>query len=246
MNIFNRLINNNTFLRGMYAWYKMYIKVQNKYKYGEYGKGAVILSPIDIVNFSNVFIGKYSRIQAHSKIINYSGKFIIKDYSACGAGLTVVTGNHKPIVGIPQAIANNLHIGDLEKNVCIDEDVWIGSNVTLLSGAYINRGCFVGSGSLVNREIPPYAIVVGIPAKIIKCRFSIEQIIEHEKALYPESMRYKYEELQQIFSNYYSDKVSMDPGVINNSDYEKILNFYQKEDELNVLKYAVWKYKNCK
>ena len=69
-------------------------------------------------------------------------------------------------------------------NTYIENDCWIGTNVTLLPGAYIGRGSVVAACALVNKTIPPYAVVAGIPAKIIGCKFNLEQILKHEEALY--------------------------------------------------------------
>ena len=78
----------------------------------------------------------------------------------------------------------------MEKDVIVEEDIWIGTNVTLLAGTHIGRGCIVGACSLLNKEYPPYAVLAGSPAKIIAVKFSIEQILEHEKALYEENERF--------------------------------------------------------
>ena len=52
----------------------------------------------------------------------------------------------------------------------------------------------------MNKYIPPYAIVAGVPAKVLKYRFTPEQIIEHESILYSEIERYTREELERIFA----------------------------------------------
>jgi len=73
------------------------------------------------------------------------------------------------------SLVANQHINEeLETNV--GSDVWIGAASIVLSGVSIGNGAIVGAGSLVNRDVPPYAIVGGVPAKIIKYRFSPDQI----------------------------------------------------------------------
>ena len=59
----------------------------------------------------------------------------------------------------------------LAKPLSIGNDVWIGANVTILRGVQIGDGAVIGANSLVNKDIPPYAIAVGNPAKVIKFRF---------------------------------------------------------------------------
>lgn len=57
---------------------------------------------------------------------------------------------------------------EYDKDVVVDEDVWIGARVTLLSGVHIRRGCILCAGAVVTKDTPPYAIIGGVPAKLIK------------------------------------------------------------------------------
>lgn len=59
---------------------------------------------------------------------------------------------------------------------CIGNDVWIGSNVIIMGAVTIGDGSVIGTGAVVTKDVPPYAIVAGVPAKIIKYRFSENQI----------------------------------------------------------------------
>lgn len=61
-------------------------------------------------------------------------------------------------------------------NISIGNDVWIGMNVTIMDNTNIGDGAVIGAGSIVSGVIPPYAIVVGNPAKIIKYRFTPDEI----------------------------------------------------------------------
>lgn len=170
------------------------------------GKGAYIGFPSLINNPAGVYLHPYSRLQGYHKIINDTGKFIMKEYAGASANLLVVTGNHTPTVGIPQFLLAPSHINDAEKDVIVEEDVWIGANVTLLSGAHLGRGSIVGAMSLVNADIPPYAVVVGAPARIVGVKFSIRQILAHEEKLYAEDKRLSVEYLNEIFDRYYAGK----------------------------------------
>lgn len=66
---------------------------------------------------------------------------------------------------------------DEYKNVHIGNDVWIGSRVLVLGGISIGDGAIVGAGAVVTKDVPPYTIVGGVPAKVIRNRFS-EKLIE--------------------------------------------------------------------
>lgn len=67
-------------------------------------------------------------------------------------------------------------VGDTGYKVIIGNDVWLGYNVCVKEGVAIGDGAVIGAKSLVTRDIPPYAVAVGIPAKVIRYRFTQEQI----------------------------------------------------------------------
>lgn len=69
------------------------------------------------------------------------------------------------------------------KQTIIGNDVWIGLRVTIIAGVNIGHGAIIGAGSVVTHDVPPYSIVAGVPAKVIKFRFSEdvrEKLLESE------------------------------------------------------------------
>lgn len=115
--------------------------------------------------------------------------------------MTIHTGNHARIIGkyVTDINENNKPVG-YDKDVVICEDVWIGCNVTVLSGVTVGRGATIAAGAVDNKDVPPYTIVGGVPAKMISRVWTKEQIIEHEAKLYDESERLSPEEIEQIFN----------------------------------------------
>jgi len=89
-----------------------------------------------------------------------------------------------------------------DKDVVVEKDVWIGCNVTLLAGVHVGRGAIIAAGAVVTKDIPAYSICGGVPAKIIKHKWSIEQILEHESIVYDVSERLSKEYLEKMFSKY--------------------------------------------
>lgn len=61
-------------------------------------------------------------------------------------------------------------------DIIIDDDVWIGYGATIVSGVHIGQGAVIAAGAVVTKDIPPYAVVGGVPAKVIKYRFNKETI----------------------------------------------------------------------
>lgn len=145
-------------------------------------------------------------LNSTSFIMN-GGKFIMKKNSGSSSDLTVITGNHHRKLGVPFIAGRDLRILDEEKDIVVEEDVWIGAGVTLLSGVTIGRGATVGAASTCLKSVPPYAVVMGNPAKVVSFNFTPEEIIEHEKALYPEEERLPLELLEKNYNKYFISRI---------------------------------------
>ena len=70
--------------------------------------------------------------------------------------------------------AEGVSKGDIK----VDDDVWIGYGATIMSGVHIGQGAIIAAGAVITKDVPPYAIVAGVPAKVVKYRFSQELIEE--------------------------------------------------------------------
>lgn len=84
---------------------------------------------------------------------------------------------------------------DDDQDVVIEGDTWIGMSVTILKGVTIGRGSVIAAGAVVTKSCPPYSILAGVPAKVVRRRFSEEQMLEHERILYPAEKRLTKEQL---------------------------------------------------
>jgi acetyltransferase-like isoleucine patch superfamily enzyme len=140
------------------------------------GKG-VRIYPFSIITDST--IGSYSYVSYFCKINNTE----IGKYCSIAQNVKIGLGKHPTnyITTNPLFYSKNNPLkeswveknGDFEEHskVFIGNDVWIGTNVTVLDGVKIGHGAIIGAHSLVNKDVPPYTIVGGVPAKYIKMRF---------------------------------------------------------------------------
>ena len=175
-----------------------------------------------VMNTKNMYLEDFTRIQNHLNFISYKGKLIVKKYAAIGAGCIIIPGDHVPTVGVPQYLAGNLHINDVDGEIVVGEDAWVGAGTILLSHCSIGRGAVVAAGAVVSKPVPPYAVVAGIPAKIIATRFTIDQILQHEAQLYPENERMSKDELERIFMENYQGKKAIGKSDMSEEDKERL------------------------
>ena len=194
-------IKNNRFIRGFYTLYRRYF-VYSRKKFGYIAKDVNLIPPIYISNPENVYLYGDNGLN-NATILTVNAKFIMKAHSGSAGGLRVVTGNHAMVLGrFYRTITESEKPKGWDKDVVVEEDVWIGCNVTLLSGVTVGRGCTIAAGAVVAKSTPPYAVIGGVPAKFIKFKWTIDEILEPEAALYPEEERFTREELESIFAQY--------------------------------------------
>ena len=150
-------------------------------KTSTFGRGTVFYAPNRMTIGENVYIGKYCTFNADIEVAD-----------------DVLFGNVVGLIGrydhdfscIGKSIKDSPWIGDVDyafkgkdQKIIIDNDCWIGYGAVIVTGVHIGRGSIVAAGSVVLKDVEPYSIVAGNPAKVVSRRFTDEQIIEHEKIL---------------------------------------------------------------
>ena len=152
------------------------------------------------LGIENLSLGNNVSIPRFAHIFCSRATLTIGNNVIFGPAPTIVTGDHIiNCIGTPMFLYKKKGPEE-DLPVVIEDDVWVGANVTILKGVTIGRGSVIAAGGVVNKSTPPYSISGGIPAKTIRFRFTIDEILEHEKSLYPENERYTREELEKIFS----------------------------------------------
>lgn len=154
------------------------------------GRG-VYLRPMssDIKGLANLSVGDNTSIPKGSVIYCTDAPLTIGRKVLFGPCPTIITGDHRiDLIGryIADVTVEDKQVGGInvyDAPVVIEDDVWVGANVTILKGVTIGRGSVVAAGAVVTQSFPPYSIIGGVPARLLKMRFTPEEIEEHERKL---------------------------------------------------------------
>jgi acetyltransferase-like isoleucine patch superfamily enzyme len=153
-----------------YLYYlKSYLKFKARGRNLILSKGGTFVRPEEVSFGNNVFISSNFYISARN--------LVFKNNIMIGPNLVIECDNHiyNEVGKVMFDIREKRNIS----SVLIENDVWIGANVTILSGVTIGEGTIIGAGSVVTKSQPKYSICVGNPCKPIKKRFTEEELKIH-------------------------------------------------------------------
>lgn len=126
-------------------------------------RGCVFGQPQEIEVGSNVFINKNVMFLNSKETSVKLGNFVM-----VGPNSVFITDS----IDYRDWIKPMYYGSKFHDPIEVGDDVWIGANVTVLPGVIIGQGSIVAAGAVVTKNVPPYAIAAGVPAKVIKYRFS--------------------------------------------------------------------------
>lgn len=156
----------------------------------------------------SVEIGAYSYVAKNSSVTNCTiGKFCsIGPNFCCGLGIHPTNGvSTSPMFYSPSKVNGAVLVSapkvEESKHTTIGNDVFIGANVTVLDGVTIGDGAVIGAGAVVSKDIPPYAIAVGSPIRIIKYRMTEEQIAAMQRIQWWNWEDDRLQEVEKMFDD---------------------------------------------
>lgn len=178
--------------------YKLYLIVMFKKKWRN-------LNPHNYTYVNNIFpveLVSVGRMTYGIININFfshpNEKLIIGNYvSIANNVLFILGGNHQIncLTNYPlysKFLKNNpLYDAKTKGAIIVEDEVWIGSNVIILSGVKIGKGSIIASGAVITKDVPPYAIVGGNPAKLLRYRFD-EQCIKEIEDIYIDDFPHQF------------------------------------------------------
>lgn len=155
-----------SFLKNIYKRTRIFLLTTFKYNFKSVGKQFYCGKRL-IIEPGTVSLGDYVYIGHHCNLS--VKKLVIQDYVMLASDVAVVGGDHRfDKVGTPIIFSGR---GE-GKGVVIERDVWIGHGSIILDGVTVGEGSVVAAGSIVTKDVFPYSIYAGVPAKKIKDRFS--------------------------------------------------------------------------
>jgi len=157
------------------------------------------------INYGSEFFGDISI--GYATTLGYQNSFhgniCIGKYCQFGANVAIHTNDH-PTNYLSTYINAKLFNGELSKlekksKVSIGHDVWIGHGVTIIGQVCIGNGAIIAAGAVVNKDVPAYTIVGGVPAKVIKRRFSSELVTQIEALHWWDKSKDELEQIKPLF-----------------------------------------------
>ena len=171
------------------------------------GKNAVP----DGCNFSGKIKIGYATTLGYRNLLG--GTISIGKYCQLGVDVALHATNH-PISYMTTYINQNLFQGDLkqlkeENSIIIGHDVWIGHGVIIVGNVKVGNGAIIAAGSVVTKDIPPYTIAAGVPAREIRKRFSETIIEEIETIKWWDKSEQELEKIKPLFFKDFSNRHSI-------------------------------------
>jgi acetyltransferase-like isoleucine patch superfamily enzyme len=149
-----------------------------KGRFGAFGPGSSFdPSTSSIAGIENFYIGADVYIGPHAILSADDVPVVIGDGTIIGPGFCVMAGDHDfRTAGVSYGASPR----GRNEPVVIGRNVWIGARVLLLKGVNIGDGSVIGAGAVVSRDVPPFSIALGVPARVIRSRFEGSERATHE------------------------------------------------------------------
>ena len=140
--------------------------------------------------------------------IDYTGDLFIGNNVSIAERSLILTHGHDYVGQIPESDYCDKEKKAYVTPLVIEDNVKIGAQSMIMPGVgRIGRGAYISPGSVVRKEVPPYAIVLGNPAKVIGFMASPWAVLESEKELYPEADRIPLEVLENNYNKFFKNRV---------------------------------------
>lgn len=173
------------YFRGRRALRKWFVEPMIRRSLRQCGEQVRIPRGCRFSGVENISVGNHVFFGVNTQVLTTQAQLILGNHIMFGPGVTVITGNHRTdVIGKYMCdLTDKDKRPENDADIIIEDDVWVGANATILKGVTIGRGSVVAAGAVVTKSFPPYSIIGGVPATLLKSRFTPEEIEIHEKQL---------------------------------------------------------------
>ena len=134
-----------------------------------------------IYGVKNLILGNDVSIGERATIMCTRAKVKIGDHVMTGPNVTIITGGHRTdLVGrYMTTVTNAEKRPEDDRDIIFEGDNWIGANATILRGVTVGRSAIIAAGAVVTKDVTPYSVWGGVPARCLKMRFDADTLQKH-------------------------------------------------------------------
>lgn len=210
----------------MFSSIKNIYQERKRYKKWRYRNPNNDTKPINNFCFDLVTVGDYTYGGLTVLAFGNQSKLQVGRFCSIASGVVFnLAGDHRvnTLSSFPfkvKCLKTEVYEAVSKGDIIVHDDVWMGQNSVIMSGVTIGQGAVVASGAVVTKNVPPYAIVGGVPAKVLKYRFSSDIIEVLKKVDYS---KFTKEDIKNNLDKLYQPITSINQLIW--------LNEYQKNEE---------------
>ena len=205
----------------LYKAYSAFLRMKWRRENTDNDTNLLLIPSKDIVH-----VGKstYGNLYVHNSSIDYHVR--IGNYCSIANNVAFLVSSDHPLhflstYPFKTKLLNMGYEGVSKGDIIIDDDVWIGYGATILSGVHIGQGAVIAAGAVVTKDVPPYAIVGGVPAKVIQYRFK-EEVISF-------LLKLDYSKLDSKMIKEHLDELYISIDELSLSDLERKYKWFPKK-----------------
>lgn len=173
------------YFKGRNLIHRFFVEPVIKGGFASCGKKVRVGRKCSFSGIENIWVSNYVFLGDNTRILSTRAKVVLGDHIMFGPGVTIVTGNHRiDMVGrYMDSVSDDEKRPEDDQDVVLKGDNWIGANAIILKGVTIGEGAIIAAGAVVTKDVNPYTIVAGNPAKVIRDRFTLNDIERHKEIL---------------------------------------------------------------
>lgn len=171
------------------AWMYLY-----RPQFASYGR-RFRFDPSGVYTYHTISVGDDVSLGYRPILLAAESKIRMGNKIMFGPEVVILAGDHNTSV-VGQFMCDvKIKRPEDDRDVVIEDDVWVGARAVILKGVTIGRGSIVAAGAVVTKSVPPYSVVAGVPARVVKRRWDVDTILRHEDRLYAPEKRLTRETL---------------------------------------------------